>query len=244
MKIKKRLDLVLFEQYPKLSRNQIQSFIMQGRALVNGKVVTKAGAQVTSSDTASLNCDEPKYVSRGGFKLEAALTSFKLNVTGMVALDAGISTGGFSDCLLQHGIKKVYGVDVGTGQVHEKIRTNPAVILLEDTNLRYLTTLPEQVDLVTLDLSFISLLKVIPAVSKLLKPSGIIITLIKPQFESDRQDIRRGGIIKDDAVHQKIIEKIKNGMQELGFKMEHLITSPITGAAAGNKEFLALFTRI
>jgi 23S rRNA (cytidine1920-2'-O)/16S rRNA (cytidine1409-2'-O)-methyltransferase len=142
---------------------------------------------------------------------------------------------------LQHGIKKVYGIDVGYGQVHEKIRNNPQVVLLEKTNLRYLDQLPEPVDLVTLDLSFISILKVMPAVAKQLKSQGKVIVLIKPQFESERQDIRCGGIVKDDTVHRKVIEKVTTGMQALGFRCEGIIDSPLLGAAAGNKEFLGLF---
>lgn len=243
MKIKRRLDVALAERYPQISRTQLQSLIMQGKAKINGKVNDKAGTQIQEDDEIVLDIEEPKYVSRGGFKLEAALDHFKLDVTGMVAMDAGISTGGFTDCLLQNGVTKVYGIDVGHGQVHEKMRNNPAVILLEKTNLRLLEKLPELVDLVTLDLSFISLLKVMPAVIKQLKPQGKIIALIKPQFEAERQDIRRGGIVKDEAVHRKVIDKVITGMQSLGFTCQGIIDSPILGAASGNKEFLGLFVK-
>lgn len=243
MKIKRRLDHVLAELYPQLSRTLLQSFIMQGKAKINDKACSKPGTQVDDSDVVTLDTEEQKYVSRGGFKLEAALTHFNVNVTGLVALDAGISTGGFTDCLLQNGIKKVYGIDVGYGQVHEKIRNNPQVVVLEKTNLRHLENLPERVDIVTLDLSFISLLKVIPTLINLLNPNGKIIALIKPQFEAERNDIRRGGLVKDEAVHKKVIEKVTSGMRDLGFECQGIIDSPILGATSGNKEFLGLFVR-
>jgi len=238
---KKRLDLIVSEKYPSLSRNQIQSFIMQGKVLVDGAPSIKPGSPIASDAIVILTEEAPKYVSRAGIKLEAALQDFNISVEGLVALDAGISTGGFTDCLLQHGAKRVYGIDVAHGQVHERIRTDKRVVLYEKTNLRHLKNLPELVDLVTLDLSFISILKVMPAIQKLIKPNGKIITLIKPQFEAEREDVGRGGLIKDAAIHEQIIEKIKNGMAEFGFTMKQTIQSPITGAASGNKEFLALF---
>lgn len=243
-KEKKRLDLVVLERYPHLTRNQVQSFIIQGKITVDNVVITKSGTQISPEAVIVAQTDTPKYVSRGGFKLEAALEQFKLDVTNLVALDAGISTGGFTDCLLQNGVKKVYGIDVGHGQVHEKIVNNPKVKILEKTNLRHLDFLPEQVDLVTLDLSFISILKVIPAIKKVIKPDAKIITLIKPQFEADRKDISRGGIVRDSKVHKKVIKKIETGMNEFGFSMIGVIDSPITGATSGNKEFLALFIQV
>lgn len=236
-----RLDKLVQDKFAHLTRNQVQSFIMQGYVLVEGKVITKPGSPTSIDALLELTVEEPKYVSRAGFKLEAALDYFNVDVTGLVAMDAGISTGGFTDCLLQRGIKRVYGVDVGFGQVHEKVRRDPRLVLLEKTNLRHLERLPESIDLVTLDLSFISLLKVIPAVKKVLKPTGCIITLIKPQFEAEREDIKRGGLVKDDAVHQRVIEKIRMGMLEEGFQMIGVIDSPILGASSGNKEFLAYF---
>lgn len=240
---KKRLDLLVVEQFPYLTRNQVQSFILQGKVKVEDRVIDKSGTPVLVDAKISLDILKPKYVSRAGFKLEKALDHFNFDVKNLVVLDAGISTGGFTDCLLQRGVKKIYGVDVGVGQVHEKITNNPNLILFEGTNLRYLQQLPELVDLVTLDLSFISILKVMPAVLKLIKSEAKIITLIKPQFEAERREIKRGGVVRDDAVHQKVIEKIKNGMLEFGFKMVDLVKSPILGASKGNKEFLALFVR-
>lgn len=241
-KQKYRLDALIQEQHPHLTRNQIQSFILQGMALIDGKKVTKSGTQVTREALITLEIDQPKYVSRAGFKLEAALEQFGIDVTGKVAMDAGISTGGFTDCLLQHGAKHVYGVDVAHGQVHERVANDPRVTLLEKTNLRNLHHLPELVDLATLDLSFISLLKVIPAVKAMLKPEGFIIALIKPQFEADRGDVGKGGIVTSDAIHRKVIDRVREGMDELGFTLTQLIDSPITGTM-GNKEFLGLFSR-
>ncbi len=184
MQHKKRLDQLLVEQNPQYSRQQIQGWIMQGKVFVNDQKVTKAGAQVKETDQVELRAQAQKYVSRAGFKLEGALDYFNIDVTDLVALDAGISTGGFTDCLLQRGAKKVYGIDVGHGQVHEKILTNERLVLREQTNLRTLETVGEKVDLMTLDLSFISVLKVMDAVVKLLNDNGQLIVLIKPQFDS------------------------------------------------------------
>ncbi|MBD3231283.1 TlyA family rRNA (cytidine-2'-O)-methyltransferase [Candidatus Dependentiae bacterium] len=242
MKEKKRLDLIVQEKYPHLSRNKIQSLILQGKASVDGMVINKAGTLIDVKSDVQLSVNEPKYVSRAGLKLEKALDYFEVDVNGLVVLDAGISTGGFTDCLVQRGAKKVYGVDVGYGQVHEKLLKDERLILLERMNLRKLEKLPELVDLVTLDLSFISILKVMPAVIKLIKPNAKIITLIKPQFEAEKSQVGKGGIIKNEHVHKEVIEKIKNGMREFDFKMIGLIESPILGAT-GNKEFLALFVR-
>lgn len=240
---KKRLDAVVQERHPHLTRNQIQSLIMQGKVTVDDTVQTKPGSPVSPDALVHLSVEEPKYVSRAGFKLEAALEHFKIDVTDFVCMDAGISTGGFTDCLLQNGAKRIYGIDVGYGQVHEKVRNDKRAILLEKTNLRHLDKLPELVDLVTLDLSFISILKVMDAVSQLIKANGKIITLIKPQFEAERKDIRRGGVVKDETVYPRVIEKIRLGLEEFGFTMVGVIDSPILGATSGNREFLALFTR-
>jgi len=242
-KNKKRLDLRVLELFPSLSRNQIQSFIIQGKVLVDGTVINKPGTLVSTESKIKLLQSEPEFVSRAGGKLKFALDYFSVDVNGLVVLDAGISTGGFADCLLQRGAKRVYGVDVGYGQVHEKIRNDKRVILLERTNLRYLDKLPELVDLATLDLSFISLLKVMPAVSKLVKPGGMIIALIKPQFEADRKDIKKGGVVRDEKVHEAVINKIKKGMLHFGFKMIGVVKSPIPGATSGNIEFLGFFKR-
>ncbi|HVX01460.1 MAG TPA: TlyA family RNA methyltransferase [Candidatus Babeliaceae bacterium] len=243
MKLKKRLDVALSELYPQLSRNQLQSWIMQGKASVNGHVITKSGFMVTDKDELSLSIEQPKYVCRAGFKLEYALDYFGINVQNLTILDAGLSTGGFTDCLLQRGARKVYGVDVGYGQVHEKIRSDTRVQVLERTNLRYLTDLGEEhekVDLITLDLSFISVLKVMEAVTLLLKPQGSLLILIKPQFEAEKHEVGKKGIIKDPEVHEQVITNVTQGVERYGFACQGVIESPITGAT-GNKEFLAYF---
>jgi len=242
MAIKKRLDQLMHEQQPHYSRAQIQSWIMQGKVSVDGKVVTKPGTMIAADAVLSYTIEEPKYVSRAGFKLEKALDHFGIDVTGLIVMDAGLSTGGFTDCLLQRGAQKVYGIDVGYGQVHEKIRNDPRVILKERTNLREVRDLGELVDLVTLDLSFISVLKVMDAVDAILKPNGKLIVLIKPQFEARKEEVGRGGIIKDAKIHAEVIDRIHTGIERYGFTFHGVIESPIAGAT-GNKEFLAYFTK-
>lgn len=243
MVIKKRLDQIVHEQQPTYSKAQIQSWIMQGKVLVEGKIITKPGTMLNPDVELTYSIAEPKYVSRAGFKLEKALAHFAIDVTGLVAMDAGISTGGFTDCLLQYGAKKVYGIDVGYGQVHEKIRNDPRVTLHERTNLRHITDLEQKVDLVTLDLSFISVLKVMDAVNAVLKPDGKLIVLIKPQFEAQKKDVGKGGIIKDSKIHEKVINEVTTGIQAYGYQYHGIIESPIEGTM-GNKEFLAYFSRI
>lgn len=242
MKLKKRLDAAVAELYPNLSRQQIQSLIMQGLVKVDDKPITKPGTQVPSDVQIIVNYIPPRYVSRAGFKLEGALEAFKLDVTGLTVMDAGISTGGFTDCLLQHGAAKIYGIDVGYGQVHEKIRQDPRVIIMEKTNLRNVRDLGEPVDMVTLDLSFISVLKIMEAVTAILKTGGKLVVLIKPQFEAEREDISKGGIIRDPEVHERVIKKVVAGIIEHGFTYHGFVPSPIEGAT-GNKEFLAYFTK-
>jgi 23S rRNA (cytidine1920-2'-O)/16S rRNA (cytidine1409-2'-O)-methyltransferase len=243
MSSKKRLDVKLLELYPAYSRRQIQSWIMQGKVIVNDAVITKNGILIPDDARIVLNVEEPKYVSRAGFKLEKALDHFNIDVNGLVALDAGLSTGGFSDCLLQRGIKKIYGIDVGYGQVHEKIRNDPRVVVMERTNLREVRELGAKVDLATLDLSFISVLKVMDAITNVMKDDGQLIVLIKPQFEAQKEDVGRGGIIRDPAIHQRVIEHVTKGVEAAGFSCVGVIESPIEGAT-GNKEFLAYFRRI
>jgi len=237
---KKRLDILVQERNPQLSRNQIQAFIMQGKVQVNGNPITKAGQLVSVDADITMDLQEPKYVSRAGLKLEHALDQFSIDVQGKVALDAGLSTGGFTDCLLQKGIARVYGVDVGYGQVHEKIRNDPRVVVMERTNLRHLDTLPEMVDIVTLDLSFISVLKVMDTVCNVLKKGGALVVLIKPQFEAQKHQVGKGGIVKDEAVLKEVIDKVTQGIEAYGFALQGVIDSPITGTM-GNREFLSYF---
>ena len=240
MIIKKRLDLLIQDRFPALSRNQIQSLIMQGKVLVEGHKSIKAGMSFPTDIPIQVTYQEPQYVCRAGWKLAHALEYFSLDVNGLVVLDAGLSTGGFTDCLLQKGARYVYGVDVGYGQVHEKIRMDPRVIVLERTNLRYLERLPELVDCATLDLSFISLTKVIGAVKNLLAPKAKLITLIKPQFEASRYEVGKGGIIRDPKIHEKVVKGVTEAIVKEGFYLQGVIESPLHGAS-GNKEFLGYF---
>lgn len=239
---KQRLDILVHQQHPSSSRQQIQSWIMQGLVKVDGVIITKAGQLVTADSVITIDVQDPKYVSRAGFKLEKGLTAFNLDVRGLVALDAGLSTGGFTDCLLQHGVAKVYGIDVGYGQVHEKIRHDPRVVVMERTNLREVRDVGQLVDLVTLDLSFISVLKVMEAVCSVLMPQGKLLVLIKPQFEAGKREVGRGGIVKDPAVHERVIADVVQGVEQHGFTCKGVIESPIQGTM-GNKEFVAYFER-
>ncbi len=241
--MKRRLDVLIQEQFNQYSRQNIQSWIMQGKVFVNGVCNTKAGSQIAPDASITFHkIDEERFVSRAGYKLEKALDHFNIDVTDLVALDAGISTGGFTDCLLQRGIQHVFGVDVGYGQIHEKIRNNNRLTLMERTNLRYLNTVEQPIDVITLDLSFISISKVMKAVCSLLKNHGKLITLIKPQFEATRSEIGKGGIIKDPAVHEKVVKKVVSDIESHGFILQGTVESPILGGS-GNKEFLAYFIR-
>ncbi|MCX5922063.1 MAG: TlyA family RNA methyltransferase [Candidatus Dependentiae bacterium] len=239
---KKRLDLLLQEQFAQHTRRYIQSLIMQGKAQVEGRIVTKPGMIIPEDAQLTLQAEEQKFVGRAGFKLEKALDHFAVDVAGLVIMDAGISTGGFTDCMLQRGARKVYGIDVGYGQVHEKVGNDERVVVIERTNLRNMTDLGEKVDLITLDLSFISLLKVMDAVCSILKPDGQLITLIKPQFEVRKEDVGRGGIIKDPKMHAHVIQLVTQGIARYGFVAIGVTESPIEGTT-GNKEFLAYFKR-
>lgn len=240
--MKKRLDQILHELLPHLSRTQISSFIIQGKVAVDNQIVTKPGIKINEDAKIEYKFEQPKYVSRAGFKLEKAIEHFNIDVNNLIVLDAGLSTGGFTDCLLQHGAKKVYGVDVGYGQVHDKIRKDSRVVVMERTNLRELVELPEKVDLVTLDLSFISVLKVMPNILNVLKENGQLIILIKPQFEAKKEQVGRGGIIKDPKIHKEVIDKVTLGVKRFGFEIIDIIESPIVGTS-GNKEFLGYFKK-
>lgn len=242
IKRKERLDILVLEKFPQYSRQQIQSWVMQGKVRVDEKIITKPGVATSREAVIEIQIEEPKYVGRAGLKLEKALDHFNIDVTGLIVLDAGLSTGGFADCLLQHGAAKIYGVDVGYGQVAEKIRQDPRIVLMERTNLRTLETVGELVDLVTLDLSFISVLKVMDAVERVIKPQGKLIILIKPQFEAEKHEVGAKGIIKDSKIHEKVIKTVKEGIESRGYECMGVIDSPILGGS-GNKEFLAYFQR-
>ncbi len=235
---KERLDKMLFDKGLVESREKAKALILAGSVSVNGIVIDKAGTQVRPDDVLTLASKMP-YVSRGGLKLEQAIKEFSLDVKEKVAMDVGASTGGFTDCLLQNGAIKVYAVDVGYGQIDLKLRNDNRVSVIEKTNIRYLerTVVQDNIDIATIDVSFISLLKVIPKVLEFLKPGGEIVALIKPQFEAGRKDVGKGGVVKDESVHLNVIEKIKTGSEAMGLEILGTTTSPIKGPK-GNVEFL------
>jgi len=234
---KKRLDVLLVERGLVESRERGKRLIMAGEVLVDGQVMDKPGMQVAGGADVRLRA-KPPYVSRGGLKLEAALDSFAVQVAGAVAADVGASTGGFTDCLLQRGASKVYAIDVGYGQLAWRLRQHPRVVVMERVNVRYLESLPEPIDLATVDVSFISLELVLPSVTGWLKPVGDIIALIKPQFEAGRAEVGRGGVVKDPEVHRAVLGKILGWALDHGLAVRGLIVSPLKGPA-GNVEFLA-----
>lgn len=232
-----RLDVLLVERGLAESRSRAQALIMAGQVRVAGEVVLKPATWVTEASSITLESG-PRYVSRGGEKLEAALQAFQLDVRGRVCADVGASTGGFTDCLLQHGAARVYAIDVGKGILHWKLRNDPRVVVLEETNARYLEHLPEPVTLVSIDASFISLKMLLPVVQHWLK-GGEVIALIKPQFEAGRREVARGkGVIRDRAIHHQVLTHILTFAQEQGWQVAGLIRSPILGPK-GNTEFLA-----
>jgi len=235
---KERLDKLIVEKGLVPSREKAQALIMIGGVKVNGQVMRKPGQKIREDALIEILQPPCPYVSRGGIKLEGAIKGFGINMEGKVCLDVGASTGGFTDCLLQHGAKRVYAVDVGWGQLHWKLRNDPRVICLEKRNIRYLPKeeIPEEVDLVTIDTSFISLKLVIPAVLKFLKEKAEILALIKPQFEVGKGEVGKGGVVRDSEKHKRVIEEIRIFSQNLGLHPVGVIESPILGPK-GNKEF-------
>ncbi len=235
-----RADFLLVAQGLCDSREQAKRLIMAGGVMCGTERVAKPSTALPS-DAVLTVLQRPRYVGRGGLKMEGALKSFGIVPAGWVCLDIGASTGGFTDCLLQHGAERVHAVDVGTNQLAWKLRKDPRVVVKEKFNARYLveSDLGEQVDLVVMDLSFISLTKVLPAAVKLVKEEGNLVCLIKPQFELSREEVGRGGIVRDPSLHQKAVKKIHDFvLEELEWKWVDVIESPITGTD-GNVEFLA-----
>ena len=242
----KRLDHELVARGLCDSREKAKRAIMAGQARVNGQIARKPSDAVSDADEISLDAPE-KYVSRGGQKLEHALTHFQIDAEGKVAIDLGASTGGFTDCLLQHGAKKVYAVDVGTGQLAWKLRKDARVTVMEKTNARELKReqLPELADLITADCSFISLQKILPAAVALAKSSGKIVALIKPQFEAGKAEADKGaGVITDPAVHERVLRELREFIAaKLPLRWLGVTESPLLGPA-GNKEFLVLLEKV
>ncbi len=238
-KKKQRLDNLVLKLGFAETKTKAQALIMSGVVFVNGNRSDKSGSLVRPSSKIEIIGKTPKFVGRGGLKLEKALTEFGIDVKNMVALDIGASTGGFTDCLLQYGVSKVYAFDVGHGQLDWNIRNDSRVVVREKINCRYLKPedVGEKVDLVVIDVSFISLLKVIEPVIKLMNENSILIGLIKPQFEVGKGEMEKGGVIKDAAKHEAVIDKIGKGFSVLGLEVKQVIESPILGGS-GNKEFL------
>jgi 23S rRNA (cytidine1920-2'-O)/16S rRNA (cytidine1409-2'-O)-methyltransferase len=236
---KHRLDVLLVDRGLCESREKAKRAIMAGQVLVNAQLVAKPSAEVAEDAAIELKAGE-KFVSRGGHKLEAALDHFKLDVTGAMCVDIGASTGGFTDCLLQRGAARVHAVDVGKGQLAYRLRRDPRVVVHDGVNARHLqpSAIGGPADVVTMDASFISLTKLLPAAIDLLKPGGVLVALIKPQFEAGPQDVGKGGVVKDPAVHARVVESVKMfAERELKLACGGVIESPLLGPA-GNKEFL------
>ena len=240
---KERLDALLTARGLFESRARAQASIMASQVLVNEQKIDKPGTQVPEDAVVRLLGEKLKYVSRGGLKLEKALQIFPISVEGKVIADIGASTGGFSDCALQNGAVKVYAVDVGYGQLAWKLRSDERVVNMERTNVRYLEadSLGELVDAATIDVAFISLDKVLPAVHKLLKPTGFVIALVKPQFEAGKENVGKKGVVRDPKVHADVIKKVVAFAKEEGFGIAGLDFSPIKGPE-GNIEYLLHLT--
>jgi 23S rRNA (cytidine1920-2'-O)/16S rRNA (cytidine1409-2'-O)-methyltransferase len=234
---KERLDVLLVERRLAESRALARRLIRAGLVRVAGQVSDKPGARVATDAEVVLEA-RPRFVGRGGEKLEAALVRFGLDVTGAVAADVGASTGGFTDCLLQRGASRVYAIDVGYGQLAWRLRNDPRVVVMERTNARYLEDLPEPVGLVTADVSFISLGLILPAAICWLRPGGQVVALIKPQFEAGRREVGKGGVVRDPKVHRRVLERVVSMATELGLGLRGLMPSPLRGPA-GNVEFLS-----
>ena len=243
MQKKTRLDVAVFEGGYAPSREKAKAIIMAGQVYVNNQKVDKAGFELKEGDKLEVRGKTLKYVSRGGLKLEKALQIFPISVKGKTVADIGASTGGFSDCALQNGAIRVYAVDVGYGQLAWKLRNDERVVNMERTNVRYLEadSLGEQVDAATIDVAFISLDKVLPAVHKLLKQAGFVIALIKPQFEAGKENVGKKGVVRDPKVHADVIKKVVAFAKAEGFGIAGLDFSPIKGPE-GNIEYLLHLT--
>jgi 23S rRNA (cytidine1920-2'-O)/16S rRNA (cytidine1409-2'-O)-methyltransferase len=241
--LKQRLDIALVERLLVDSREKAQALILAGKVRVDGQRADKPGRSVSGESRIEVEQALP-YVSRGGLKLEHALQHFHLDVTGRICMDVGTSTGGFTDCLLQHGAARVHAVDTGAGQIHWKLRNDPRVVLHERVNARYLSfqEIGEHVDVIACDVSFISITLLIPALAPLLKENGDWIILVKPQFEVGRGLVSAGGIVRDPAAHQFACNKVGRALGAAGFQSE-IVDSSITGAE-GNREFLLRGNRI
>lgn len=240
---KKRLDVLLHERGLSESRQRAQADIMGGWVYVDGQQVLKAGTAVSEDAVIEVRGQAIPYVSRGGLKLAKAMDVFGLDLTGMVCADIGASTGGFSDCMLQHGAAKVYAVDTGYGKLAWKLRTDERVVPLERTNARYLTheQIPEELDLASVDVSFISLRLILPALRGILAPDGQVVCLVKPQFEAGKEKVGKKGVVRDPKVHLEVLEHFLTHADEADFTVKDITFSPIRGPE-GNIEYLGYLT--
>ena len=239
MSNKTRLDVLLTEQGLQESRQKAQATIMSGLVFVNGQRVDKPGTAVPNDAKIEIRGNTLKYVSRGGLKLEKAMAEFPIELNGCICGDIGASTGGFTDCMLQNGASKVYSVDVGYGQLAWKLREDPRVVCMERTNARYLTheQIPDELDFASIDVSFISLKLILPAVANVLKDGGYVASLVKPQFEAGREKVGKKGVVRDPKVHREVLEQIMQYVLSIGFEILELSFSPIKGPE-GNIEYL------
>ena len=237
---RERLDILVWQRDLAPSRAQAQALILAGKIAVDGQCLTQCGARVAAQADVKLLADPSPYVSRGGEKLAAGLAAFDCRVQDAVALDAGASTGGFTDCLLQAGVRRVYAVDVGYGQLHWRLRNDPRVVVRERTNARYLTPndFPERMDFLTVDASFISLRLLLPALVPLLTPQAEAILLVKPQFEVGKGEVGKGGVVRDARQHRQVLQAVLASAQAGGLGLRAAIPSPLSGPR-GNREFLA-----
>lgn len=236
-----RLDTLMQQRGLAESREKAQRLIEAGEVLVDGQPVTKVATPI--AEDAQIEVRQPlPYVSRGGFKLEAALTAFHIDAQGSIAADVGASTGGFTDLLLQRGATRVYAIDVGYGQLAWTLRQDPRVVVMERTNARYLDQLPEPVDLVTIDVSFISLRLILPQVKKWLRLSGQVVALVKPQFEAGAEQVGKGGVVRDERVHRAVLHEVLQDAQAQGWAVWGVTCSPLLGPK-GNREFLTWLKR-
>lgn len=233
---KQRIDLLLVEKGLAADLDIARAMVMAGEVAAGGQTVKNPGITVNCAEKLEIAA-RPPYVSRGGLKLAYAIEQFGLNINGVSAADIGSSTGGFTDCLLQHGARLVYAVDVGKGQLDWKLRQDPRVVVMEKVNAKYPLTLPELVDLVTVDVSFISVEKVIPTTEKIIKTGGHLIVLLKPQFEALRSEVGKGGVIRDPEVHARVLGRFISWLVSRELRLGGLVASPIEGAS-GNREFL------
>lgn len=246
MKIKRnkiRLDNYLVQKEFAESREAAKRLILAGRVKVSGTIHDKAGEMIYDDEIVEVDIPLKQFVGRGGLKLDGVLDEFKIDVTGFIAADIGASTGGFTDCLLQRGAAKVYAVDVGYGQLHWKLRNDPRIIVMEQFNARYLreTDLPEKVDIIVMDVSFISVTKIWNNLKNILKPGGILLVLVKPQFEAGRENIPKGGVIKDPKIHLEVLNNTVSQAKTDGWQIQKLIPSPIKGSD-GNREYWLYLT--